>query len=383
MRESPPMPETQRTLHARIWLYSILPAAGIWVILEILAWTVAWLASDAWREGWRSFYQPHPYRSYANAPNRISGPGHMSTNSLGLRGREIARVKPPGTVRIACIGASTTYSDGATTDSHAYPALVESALRYHYAGEPFGIEVLNCGVNAYESMQVLMYYETTILDYDPDIVLVLTGINDAVLQAQSIRFQSDYAGVRRTFGPPPPLWWEHSPLLSLVFKRRATAGNPYWPNETHGMMPFIWKWDAIDNPGRAAVEARLQAGRFEPYARNLRSLVHVIRGGGAVPILLTLPFRPDHASVAPFVAGVNERIRGLAADENVALLDLAELMPWNRDAFYDDCHLIDGPTGLWRKARIVVDFLVERDLVTDAAHRNDPSAGRGRDSDNE
>ena len=370
-----------RSLPTQILLYSVLPTVVIWLSLEAAAWLIAWLASDYWREGWRSIYQPHAYRAYAFIPGKVSPPaGNVAINEFGFRGRAVTRAKPAGTVRIACVGGSTTYGVGATTNTHTYPAIVESTLRYEYVEEPFDVEVLNCGVNAYESLQVLVYLQTVIMDFDPDIVLVHTAVNDAVLMARSARFESDYSEVKQSFARPAARWWEHSPFLSLCFRRYATIGNRYWPNEREGLLAFIWKARSIDVPSPEEARRRLDSARSWPHARNLRSIIHVVRGHGVVPVLLTMSYQPDALPVAPFVERANEHMRQLAADEDVLLLDLARLQPWSAEAFFDNCHLVDGPEGLWRKAEIVVDFLMERGLVIEAAKRLDrpPREGKTR-----
>jgi len=59
-------------------------------------------------EWWFGLIVPRRYLGYALAPNLVDGPNRH--NSLGFRGEEFPREKPPGETRIACLGASTTYT---------------------------------------------------------------------------------------------------------------------------------------------------------------------------------------------------------------------------------------------------------------------------------
>jgi len=358
-----------QTPRSRLVLFGFFGAVAIWLILEFAAFAILWVGGDSRRKGWRSFYRPHPYRAYELVPGRKADPPHCSTNNLGLRGRDLSPQKPPRTVRIVCMGGSTTYGDGAATDTHTYPALLEGFLRVHYKDRPFRIEVLNAGVDAYESLQVLIYFESKVLDWRPDIVLFQTGINDTLFIAACKRFASDYVHARKLFAPPPPLWWERSPFLTLLFARYTTAGNPYRPNDIRGMEPFIWKRGAIGRPTKEESEARLRSDRFRPYVRNLRNLIYVARGNGVIPVLLTLPYSPRETLLSRFVERADSLIRSVAADEGVILLDFAERMPWNPKSFYDACHLRDCHEGLERKARIVYDFIVKSGVVEKAAER--------------
>src|SRR4030095_7467330 len=47
-----------------------------------------------------------PRPGYAVTGNRIN----IKINSLGFRGDEFSRAKPPNTIRIVCLGASTTFN---------------------------------------------------------------------------------------------------------------------------------------------------------------------------------------------------------------------------------------------------------------------------------
>ena len=90
-----------------------------------------------WRKPWRK-YEP-------GAKLELSAGGELfriEINSLGYRTREFSETKPAGTVRVLCIGGSTTVA-GRTNDE-TYPALLEARLRRRWPGLP--LEVLNLGV---------------------------------------------------------------------------------------------------------------------------------------------------------------------------------------------------------------------------------------------
>ena len=106
----------------------------------------------------------------------LAGPGgeqRLRINSLGFRGAEVLLPKPPGTVRVACLGASTTAQG--PQDDETYPARLEAKLRQRYPGVP--IEVLNLGVSATWSDYWLQRSDA-LFALEPDVLLQYDGIND-------------------------------------------------------------------------------------------------------------------------------------------------------------------------------------------------------------
>lgn len=356
----------------RLVLFAAAGCVVLWLLLEGIALAYAWLGGGMKLRGWQTYYQPHAYRNYTPVPGAEALEVGESINNQGFRGHPLPIPKPPGTIRIACMGGSTTYSMRATTNTHTYPARLEALLNAAFAKTGPRVDVLNAGVNTYESLQVLIYLQTRILDFNPDIVLIQSGINDGVLIAGSNEFSTDYRHVRGWFGPPPPRAWEYSPLLSLVLRRSASAGNPYWPNDALGMEPFIWKQGAIGKPTPEQVNQRAHSDRTAPHLRNIRSMLAVARGNGAIPVLLTLPYNPDEPFLAETVAVINRRLRELSHSEDVLLVDLAEEMPWDATSYFDACHMHDTPQGLGRKAKIVFDFFRRNLLIEQAAARANP-----------
>ena len=54
---------------------------------------------------------------------------HIKINSLGFRGEEFSKAKPPGTFRIVVLGASTTFSSEASSNAAIWTARLQEKLR--------------------------------------------------------------------------------------------------------------------------------------------------------------------------------------------------------------------------------------------------------------
>ena len=68
----------------------------------------------------------------------------IHTNALGYRGAELDPDFPADGIRIWCVGGSTTFDIFAPDDAHAWPALLEKALREALPGR--AVEVINAGI---------------------------------------------------------------------------------------------------------------------------------------------------------------------------------------------------------------------------------------------
>jgi hypothetical protein len=99
----------------------------------------------------------------------------LTTNRWGMRDREYELLKPPGTCRIALIGASNSMGWG-VEDHLTYENLVEDRLNREYAGaQPLTFEILNFSVGGSGPIHKLTTLEKKAFDFDPDVVLYATS----------------------------------------------------------------------------------------------------------------------------------------------------------------------------------------------------------------
>lgn len=113
-------------------------------------------------------------------------PGQSIFNRQGFRGPELAREKPAGQVRIFAVGDSNTLGwageDGANWPEDLHERL--DTVRDD-------VVVVNAGVWGYASYQGLVRFRQT-LEFNPDLVLVSFGSNDAHRVLQSDRAYAEH-----------------------------------------------------------------------------------------------------------------------------------------------------------------------------------------------
>ena len=103
---------------------------------------------------------------------------NIRINSLGFRGDEFARQKPAGTVRIACLGASTTFCAEVSHNHKTWPHRLQEKLKTAYPGVNF--EVVNTAVGGYTATENVRNLTHRVLPLDPDLAIYYEGNNEIV-----------------------------------------------------------------------------------------------------------------------------------------------------------------------------------------------------------
>jgi tetratricopeptide (TPR) repeat protein len=120
----------------------------------------------------RGIFASNP-RGYFDHDNSVLA----TINSLGLRGEEITAEKPAGTYRILGIGDSFAFGEG-VKDDDTFLHRLQLRLNAGNAG-PTRYQVLNAGVQGYNTRDEVVYLEHHWLALNPDLVLIVFYINDA------------------------------------------------------------------------------------------------------------------------------------------------------------------------------------------------------------
>lgn len=118
------------------------------------------------------FQYPDNPRGYFDSRNRVVG----RVNSRGFRGEECRLAAPEDTVRIAVLGDSFTLGIG-VRDEDTLPVQLEADL----ADLGVSTEALNFGLGGSSTVHQVIFLEKYVLQFDPDVVLLVVFLNDAGL----------------------------------------------------------------------------------------------------------------------------------------------------------------------------------------------------------
>lgn len=152
-----------------------------------------------------------PYPVYLNSKEQVPGlisydskegivrnpKGDILINKWGFRGPYVEKEKPEKIYRIVTLGGSTTA--GKYENEGTYPRLLERMLNEQSDGDKY-YQVLNFGVWGYNSCHLKTLYEKEVLEFDPDMILIMSGWNDIVkLRESKVKSIKDYCKNNYTF----------------------------------------------------------------------------------------------------------------------------------------------------------------------------------------
>jgi lysophospholipase L1-like esterase len=342
------------------------------------------------REGaWGTRLIAHIHLPFVDRPSYDRPPNRH--NALGFRGDEITQPKPEGEFRIACLGASTTYTTSVEDYKLSYPALLEKELRRR--GNP-NVSVINAGTTMWSSFDTLINFQLRVLDLDPDLIIVYHAFSD--LMARLVwppeAYRGDNSGTwTPNYGPIqlPPAYEEITLLRILLIEAGVAQPHSVLGVSTVRRAKTNYKFQLLTQLRRGtypagifkttSVSEMLKANPPIYFRRNIENLVALARFRDIDVVLVTYTFSPgfedsDYVRPEELLEGLAENVnivRSISREMNVPLFDLAAVFPTHKKYFAprDPFHV--NQDGARVKASLFADFLIEERLVPAAAAGSD------------
>jgi hypothetical protein len=222
------------------------------------------------------------------------------TNSHGMHSPEVALAKPPGTFRIAVLGASMDMGWGVTyqeTYSHQLQVWLNRHARRRGLAEQRRFEVLNFAVAAYSPLQRLEALRRKVLAFQPDLVIFSATLLDLRLTeihlCDVLREKAD-------------LTYEF--VRSIV----SAAGIGQEELEVDGQGKLVYK---------ERIKARLQGHYWELYDATLGALAGQCRTAD-VPLAVVIIPRVGKADAPAARAEPVARLKAIAGHHALPVYDL-------------------------------------------------------------
>jgi lysophospholipase L1-like esterase len=268
--------------------------------------------------------------------------GHISINSLGFRGPEIQVPKPPGTVRIAFIGASTTWCAEVSGNEYVWPHLVTRSLGRIFPKTRF--DYVNGGVPGYTAASSLKNLQFRVSPLRPDVIVIYEGMNDLSGELRDVAAERGVipnARVQETSWPG-----RYSLLWNLVEKNLRVIAAQRDMNQDRGrlviqsdLLGAQYRRDLIELVRAAQREAKLVAiATLSTQAR--RGQTPDQQAASLSSAIFYMPFITPDGLIASYER-YNEIIREVARESGAVLIDGENSIPGDSRHFVDSVHFTD------------------------------------------
>lgn len=264
-------------------------------------------------------------------------------NSLGFRGPPLRQHKTAGGLRIAFLGASTTYCAEVSGNERTWPHLASEALQQEYPN--LEIDYVNAAVPGYTVKKSLQNFRRRVAPLDPDVTIIYHATNDLSFEIRNLaRNLAKEMGIYKEATRGVGSWLaEHSQLWFLVVK------NLYLKE---------LQTDVPDNSKQVKISL---AELGEPFREALIELVNEAKAVSGLVVLVTFShqIRPDQTHeqqlraaasamyYMPFLSPpgliatfdrYNQIIAEVARETGSLLIDGETMIPANDKHFNDSVH---------------------------------------------
>jgi lysophospholipase L1-like esterase len=233
-------------------------------------------------------YQSQPYLNYINFPYNKE----YDINKAGLRNKKKFDIpKPENTIRILFLGGSTTFGEVKNSED-AFPALLEQKLNEYFQARNISdvkIECMNGGMGAATSAEFLIHYLLKYKYFNPDVVVIHAGINDAFTNAdfEDYIYQPDYHTSKRI------MMDMHSPTKSMKLLCTSYIGSyfalNYWYK--HQLKSTFRTNEFFDYHQKdiwfEAGSDSMFSNNFNAFYNNVSSLINVLNSENKKTLLVS------------------------------------------------------------------------------------------------
>ena len=293
-------------------------------------------------------------------PNKM----HPSVNEHGFRygGNQ----KKSNAFRIMCIGGSTTWSTGVVADTDpCYPEALEVYLR----SQGFDVELINAGVPYHSSLDVLMRLITKGLFYNPDLLLIHTGINDVGPLTSPQKYKADYTHWRKVGFSNNKFFkklWDDFP--SSLFRLFILM----YLNPSHDYSLSI---QTSEIKHEMLSKTLVNQNRLIGFKKYFSAIISIAKANNMTPITIlanndqrrdgsfakqfskkeNIEYAINRSNNAQYF--LNTVMDSISNSEKINIIPFNEFKPSKKHYWKDSCHL--NPKGTKEKAMFIGDYLIK------------------------
>ena len=271
----------------------------------------------------------------------------ISINSLGFRGPPLKQPKPAGDLRIAFLGASTTFCAEVSGDNMTWPYLVTETIQKEYPG--IGVDYVNAAVPGYAVKTSLDNFRKRVSPLQPDVTVIYHATNDLSWET---RLLAEDQGIYESRGNSTSSWLaEHSELWYLAVKNLQIKKVQKDAAGTSERLEF--SVDELGDNFRMYMTRLINAAKETSGVVAVATFSYQIRPeqtteqqlAASASALYYMPFMDLQGLIEAF-RRYNQIIAEVADETGAVLIDGEMLIPGNSEYFNDTVHFKDAGSRL-------------------------------------
>ena len=287
----------------------------------------------------------------------IPSPGRetqgLKLDSRGFRSPELELPKPPGRIRLAFLGGSTTFCAEVGGNENTWPGRVVRGLCQ--AQPELDLDWLNASAGGWATDSSFTNLDRRVAPLEPDVIFIYHATNDVTKDSRELARR---AGLSDAGGDVAGLLGRHSMAWDLLWKnlafrkrqKRARSGSEVLEFEPRELVaPFR---DRLTRLVRRAKEIAPRVVLITFSQRTRAGQSSAERLESARSSLYYMPYMSPAGLIEAFDAA-NTVIREVAEKESVLLVDGENEIPADGQHFTDSVHLT--PLGCERMAQRVLE----------------------------
>jgi lysophospholipase L1-like esterase len=266
--------------------------------------------------------------------------GRIKIDSRGFRNPEIQMPKPPGRIRLAFLGASTTFCTEVTNNEATWPSLVAKELQAKHPGVTF--DYVNASVPGFDVELSRKNLETRVAWLQPDLILYYEATNDLSKDARRLAAEQGLdAGPSDDVSPLGRIStaWYLLEKNFLIGSRLGAARNG---------RKLVFDPDSLAIGFRGRLAEFLRAAQQVAPLTAVATFSHKARHDQPPDVQLkdstTSLYYCPYMSVRGFLVGFdgyNRAIRAAAHETGVILIEGEDSIPGDDIHFADSVHFLD------------------------------------------
>jgi lysophospholipase L1-like esterase len=262
-------------------------------------------------------------------------------DSGGFRNPELETPKPANRIRLAFLGASTTFCAEVSSNEATWPHLVTRDLSRRYRGVTF--DYVNAGVPGYIVQRSLKNLQLKVVPLQPDFIMYYEAANDFAKDSREVAAR---AGLYNEESDKPPGGLARvSNALYLLQKSLQIRARARREKEAGTLR---YNADSLARGYEARVVAFLRAARATAPVTAVATFAHKVRREQAPDeklractlSLYYMPFLTPEGILDGWDA-YNRAIRAAALESGAILIEGEDSIPADDRHFFDSIHFLD------------------------------------------